>query len=263
MTTHENFLTNIENAAAGRCPWTARSLRNLVSVPLFHVTGCNSQLLRPVRGRHGGHHAVVRGRGVPAGDRGGGHRRGHAVPAIFWLALTQPDFADVDFTQGALGRPTAARRSRPTWWRGSKALPEGAGRQRLRPDRDVVACPRSCRTSTPTARRLGRLRRAGRRPRASTTVDPDGRRRAADPRAERRRRLLEQAGGDRRHVRRRLAAHRRPGPHRRGGPHLHRRPGEGHDQPRRRERVLRRGRERPGRARRASSRWRSSACPTR
>jgi acyl-CoA synthetase (AMP-forming)/AMP-acid ligase II len=46
-TTHEAFLTNTENAR--RCMGLPRDLgeglRTLISVPLFHVTGCNSQLL--------------------------------------------------------------------------------------------------------------------------------------------------------------------------------------------------------------------------
>ena len=55
-------------------------------------------------------------------------------------------------------------------------------------------------------------------------------------------RLLEQAGGDRRDDRRRLAAQRRPRPHRRGRLRLRRGPGQGHGPAGRRERVLRRGR---------------------
>ncbi|GAA1206600.1 class I adenylate-forming enzyme family protein [Prauserella alba] len=50
-TTHEAFVTNAENMA--RCLGVPRDvgegLRTLVSVPLFHVTGCNSQLLTAVR----------------------------------------------------------------------------------------------------------------------------------------------------------------------------------------------------------------------
>ncbi|MDT5350952.1 MAG: hypothetical protein QOH91_4239 [Mycobacterium sp.] len=46
-TSHEAFLTNAENGV--RCLGTPRDigegLRTLISVPLFHVTGCNSQLL--------------------------------------------------------------------------------------------------------------------------------------------------------------------------------------------------------------------------
>ncbi|MEN3273664.1 MAG: long-chain acyl-CoA synthetase, partial [Actinomycetota bacterium] len=46
MTTHENFLSNIENVVRiRRLRGREEPLRNLVSVPLFHVTGCNSQLL--------------------------------------------------------------------------------------------------------------------------------------------------------------------------------------------------------------------------
>jgi long-chain acyl-CoA synthetase len=47
MTSHENFLANTENAF--RCVGVAKSegpsLATLINVPLFHVTGCNSQLL--------------------------------------------------------------------------------------------------------------------------------------------------------------------------------------------------------------------------
>jgi long-chain acyl-CoA synthetase len=45
MTTHENFLSNSETCRRiMRLPADVH-LRNLVSVPLFHVTGCNSQLI--------------------------------------------------------------------------------------------------------------------------------------------------------------------------------------------------------------------------
>jgi acyl-CoA synthetase (AMP-forming)/AMP-acid ligase II len=50
-TTHEAFVTNTENAI--RCLEQPRDLgeamRTLISVPLFHVTGCNSQLLAATR----------------------------------------------------------------------------------------------------------------------------------------------------------------------------------------------------------------------
>src|SRR5271154_3593012 len=50
-TTHEAFVTNTENAV--RCLGQSRDigedLRTLISVPLFHVTGCNSQLLAAAR----------------------------------------------------------------------------------------------------------------------------------------------------------------------------------------------------------------------
>src|SRR6201993_2347929 len=50
-TTHEAFVTNTENAV--RCLEQPRDLgegmRTLITVPLFHVTGCNSQLLAAAR----------------------------------------------------------------------------------------------------------------------------------------------------------------------------------------------------------------------
>lgn len=50
-TTHEAFLTNTENSL--RCLQQPRDLgeamRTLISVPLFHVTGCNTQLLPAAR----------------------------------------------------------------------------------------------------------------------------------------------------------------------------------------------------------------------
>lgn len=47
MTSHANFLANIENAfrCVGLDPAEGPSLATLINVPLFHVTGCNSQLL--------------------------------------------------------------------------------------------------------------------------------------------------------------------------------------------------------------------------
>ena len=45
MTTHENFLSNVETfRRVSPIPWDSE-YRTLISVPLFHVTGCNSQLL--------------------------------------------------------------------------------------------------------------------------------------------------------------------------------------------------------------------------
>ena len=68
MTTHENFLSNSETCRRiMRFPDDVH-LRNLVSVPLFHVTGCNSQLI--ITTQMNGttvDHAGVRGAGVPAG----------------------------------------------------------------------------------------------------------------------------------------------------------------------------------------------------
>lgn len=50
-TTHEAFVTNTENGlrCLGLTGHLGEELRTLISVPLFHVTGCNSQLLLAVR----------------------------------------------------------------------------------------------------------------------------------------------------------------------------------------------------------------------
>jgi acyl-CoA synthetase (AMP-forming)/AMP-acid ligase II len=45
MTTHDNFLSNSETCRRIRKLPDDVEIRNLVSVPLFHVTGCNSQML--------------------------------------------------------------------------------------------------------------------------------------------------------------------------------------------------------------------------
>jgi len=98
MTSHENFLTNSENARrVCGLPREDPSMRNLISVPLFHVTGCNSQLLPTLEG---GAAAVI----LPTFEVGRflevipEERIAvvTTVPAIFWLAINQPRFADVD-----------------------------------------------------------------------------------------------------------------------------------------------------------------------
>jgi acyl-CoA synthetase (AMP-forming)/AMP-acid ligase II len=96
MTTHENFLANTETCRRTGL-FRERGLRTLVSVPLFHVTGCNSQFL-------------------PACETGGTSvimpsfqvrefltaiETEHievlaSVPAIYWLAINQPDFGSFD-----------------------------------------------------------------------------------------------------------------------------------------------------------------------
>jgi acyl-CoA synthetase (AMP-forming)/AMP-acid ligase II len=100
MTTHENFLTNVENVVRiRRLRDSKQPIRNLVSVPLFHVTGCNSQLL-PTLSERGC--TVV----MPVFEVGRFLRAiveerikvVTTVPAIFWYALSQPEFASYDFS---------------------------------------------------------------------------------------------------------------------------------------------------------------------
>lgn len=98
-TTHEAFLTNAENMV--RCVGLERDIgeefRTLISVPLFHVTGCNSQLLAA---------AYVGGTSVimPALDLPGliaalpGERISSmvTVPAVYALLLRHNDFSSAD-----------------------------------------------------------------------------------------------------------------------------------------------------------------------
>jgi long-chain acyl-CoA synthetase len=99
MTTHEGFLANVENCH--RVSFVPRdgNVRSLVSVPLFHVTGCNSQLLPCCET---GSATVI----MPQFDVQGFLRAITAerinsltsVPAIYWYAINQPNFKDVDTT---------------------------------------------------------------------------------------------------------------------------------------------------------------------
>ncbi|MGY1638860.1 class I adenylate-forming enzyme family protein [Geodermatophilus sp. SYSU D00742] len=97
MTTHGNFLSNVETCL--RCMSIDREepLTTLVSVPLFHVTGCNSQLL--VATAVAGTTVVMPAFEVTAFLRAVQEERvTHlvSVPAVYWLALQQPGFPDVD-----------------------------------------------------------------------------------------------------------------------------------------------------------------------
>jgi acyl-CoA synthetase (AMP-forming)/AMP-acid ligase II len=97
MTTHEGFLSNIETCRRiAPLPFDG-SLRTLVSVPLFHVTGCNSQLLPACAGM--GTTVVIPSFDVQAFLNLIGQERINSVvsvPAIFWLAINQPNFASFD-----------------------------------------------------------------------------------------------------------------------------------------------------------------------
>lgn len=99
MTTHENFLSNVETAlrVIGIDRAEGPSLRNLVSVPLFHVTGCNSQLL--VQLALGGTTVVLPTFDVLTFLRTIADERINvltSVPAIYALALSQSDFGEFD-----------------------------------------------------------------------------------------------------------------------------------------------------------------------
>lgn len=100
MTSHANFTTNSENAF--RCLFTDRSegpgISTLISVPLFHVTGCNSQLI-PVL-ECGGRVEIL---SSPLDLDGffqavGSHGVNQlvSVPAIYHAAIRHPRFPALD-----------------------------------------------------------------------------------------------------------------------------------------------------------------------
>ncbi|BCP16566.1 class I adenylate-forming enzyme family protein [Mycobacterium paraintracellulare] len=98
-TTHEAFLTNTENAI--RCLQQPRDLgegmRTLISVPLFHVTGCNSQLLAAAR--LGGASVIMPTLNLDALIAALGAERVSVlvtVPAIYSLLLWHKGFAGTD-----------------------------------------------------------------------------------------------------------------------------------------------------------------------
>ncbi|MGO8906333.1 MAG: class I adenylate-forming enzyme family protein [Solirubrobacteraceae bacterium] len=100
MTSHGNFLTNSENCF--RAMRTDRSegpeLSTLVSVPLFHVTGCNSQLVPMLA--LGGRVEILsspldmEGFFRAVGEHGVNQLT--SVPAIYHALIAQPRFAELD-----------------------------------------------------------------------------------------------------------------------------------------------------------------------
>ncbi len=97
MTTQEGFLANTETCHRIMTLPTDGGVRNLVSVPLFHVTGCNSQLLPTLE--TGGTTVIMPAFEVQAFLSAIGQERINllvSVPAIYWLALNQPNFASVN-----------------------------------------------------------------------------------------------------------------------------------------------------------------------
>jgi acyl-CoA synthetase (AMP-forming)/AMP-acid ligase II len=98
LTTHANFLSNCENCrrilslrGADEPP------RTLISVPLFHVTGCNSQLL--FAAYMAGTSVIMPQFEVSAFLQAIEAERIDvltSVPAIYWLAINQPRFAQTN-----------------------------------------------------------------------------------------------------------------------------------------------------------------------
>ena len=100
MTSHANFATNSENSF--RCLKIARAdgpkLATLVQVPLFHVTGCNSQLI-PVL-ELGGRVEILTNPLDLDGffEAVGSHGVSQlvSVPAIYYAVIRHPRFAELD-----------------------------------------------------------------------------------------------------------------------------------------------------------------------
>jgi long-chain acyl-CoA synthetase len=110
MTSHENFLATSETfqRQAGR---PGPDIRHLISVPLFHVTGCNSQLIPTVE--MGGTSVILPKftvEGFIAAIRDERINLLVAVPSIYWLAMQHREFAALDVSAVLLvgygGAPT-------------------------------------------------------------------------------------------------------------------------------------------------------------
>jgi acyl-CoA synthetase (AMP-forming)/AMP-acid ligase II len=103
MTSHGNFLTNSENAL--RCNPIDRAegpeISTLVSVPLFHVTGCNSQLIPLLE--LGGRVEILSGpldfEGFFAAVGEHGVNQLVSVPAIYHAVVNHPRFAALDVSR--------------------------------------------------------------------------------------------------------------------------------------------------------------------
>ena len=103
MTSHANFLTNSENAF--RCLQTSRAegpgISTLVSVPLFHVTGCNSQLIPTLE--LGGRVEILSGPldfdGFFRAIGENGVNQLVSVPAIYHALVRHPRFAELDVSR--------------------------------------------------------------------------------------------------------------------------------------------------------------------
>jgi acyl-CoA synthetase (AMP-forming)/AMP-acid ligase II len=97
MTTHEGFLSNIENARRVSLLPFDGSTRTLVSVPLFHVTGCNSQFLVSCEG--GGATVIMPAFNVQSFLKlieEEGINALTSVPAVYWLAINQANFREIN-----------------------------------------------------------------------------------------------------------------------------------------------------------------------
>jgi long-chain acyl-CoA synthetase len=97
VTTHDGFLSNIETCRRVMPLPFDGTVRTLISVPLFHVTGCNSQLLPTCAAR--GTTVIMPQFDVQTFLKLIAAERINSiisVPAIYWLAIHQPNFPEID-----------------------------------------------------------------------------------------------------------------------------------------------------------------------
>ncbi|TAM09180.1 MAG: long-chain fatty acid--CoA ligase [Nevskiaceae bacterium] len=97
MTAHRNLLSNCETVFRVLRIDRTVPTRTLVSVPLFHVTACDSQLLPTLM--QGGTTVIMPAFDIKAFLRAIAAERIDnliTVPAIYWFAINQPEFADLD-----------------------------------------------------------------------------------------------------------------------------------------------------------------------
>ncbi len=100
VTTHEGFLSNIETCRRVMPLPFDGTVRTLISVPLFHVTGCNSQLLPTCAAC--GTTVIMPQFDVQTFLKLIAEERINSiisVPAIYWLAIHQPNFPEIDMSQ--------------------------------------------------------------------------------------------------------------------------------------------------------------------
>jgi long-chain acyl-CoA synthetase len=96
MTTHDNFLATAETFRR-QADRPGPEACTLISVPLFHVTGCNSQFLPMVK--VGGCSVILPEFSVSSfleAIRDENVNILVAVPSIYWLAIQQPEFDELD-----------------------------------------------------------------------------------------------------------------------------------------------------------------------
>jgi len=101
MTSHGNFVTSVENGVrVADVPRDDESVRTLVSVPLFHVAGCNNQLLPSIQ--EGGTTVVMPAFNADRFLRAIREERIRivaSVPAIYWNVLSRDDISDHDLSR--------------------------------------------------------------------------------------------------------------------------------------------------------------------